>query len=95
MAAKVYYEKDADLKHLKGKTVAILGYGSQGHAQALNLRDSGVSVVVSEIRGTDNHKLAVKHGFKPVDAAEAAALGPRHGVHRDALFPIQVRFRHG
>ena len=44
--AKVYYEKDGDLKNLAGKTVAIIGYGSQGHAHALNLRDSGVKVIV-------------------------------------------------
>ena len=44
--AKVYYEQDADKSLLKGKQVAIIGYGSQGHAHALNLRDSGVSVVV-------------------------------------------------
>ena len=70
--AKVYYDKDAKLQLLKGKTVAIIGYGSQGHAQAQNLRDSGVNVVVGELSGTDNFKLAVKHGFKPVTAAEAA-----------------------
>ena len=69
---KVYYEKDADTSPLKGKTVAVMGYGSQGHAQAQNLRDSGVNVIVAELQGTDNYKLAVEHGFKPVCAAEAA-----------------------
>ena len=69
---KVYYEKDADVSPLKGKTVAVLGYGSQGHAQAQNLRDSGVKVIIAELEGTDNHKLAVEHGFTPVTAAEAA-----------------------
>ena len=44
--AKVYYEKDGDLKNLAGKTIAIIGYGSQGHAHALNLRDSGQKVIV-------------------------------------------------
>ncbi len=48
--AKRYYEKDGDLSFLKGQTVAIIGYGSQGHAHALNLRDSGVNVVVACIR---------------------------------------------
>jgi ketol-acid reductoisomerase len=71
MAAKVCYDKDADLGLLKKKTIAIIGYGSQGHAQAQNLRDSGISVIVSELPGTDNYKLAVNHGFKPVSAAEA------------------------
>jgi len=73
--AKVYYEKDAKLTPLKGKTVAIIGYGSQGHAQAQNLRDSGVNVVIAELEGTSNYKLAVKHGFKPLSAAEATKQG--------------------
>lgn len=72
MPAKVYYEKDAKLDVLKGKKIAIIGYGSQGHAQAQNLRDSGLDVIVSDVKGTDNWKLAEKHGFKPVSAAEAA-----------------------
>src|SRR4030043_1574011 len=69
---KMYYDADADLGLLKGKKVAIIGFGSQGHAQALNLRDSGVDVLVSEVPGTPNYELAVKYGFKPVSAAEAA-----------------------
>ena len=72
MAAKIYYDSDADLKYLSGKTVAVIGYGSQGHAQAQNLRDSGVSVIVSELEGTANWKLAVEHGFSPVSADEAS-----------------------
>jgi ketol-acid reductoisomerase len=70
--AKLYYDNDADLAHLAGKKIAIIGYGSQGHAQAQNLRDSGVSVIVSEQPGNANYDLAVEHGFKPVTAAEAA-----------------------
>ncbi len=66
--AKMYYEKDADLALLKGKTLAILGYGSQGHAQAQNLRDSGLNVVIAELEGTDNWKLAKDHGFSPMAA---------------------------
>lgn len=68
----IYYDKDADLKHLEGKTIAVLGYGSQGHAQAQNLRDSGIKVIVSELEGSPNHAQAVKEGFTPVSAAEAA-----------------------
>lgn len=67
---KIYYENDADLKVLKNKTIGIIGYGSQGHAQAQNLRDSGVKVIVSEIKGTANYKLAKSHGFDPISAAE-------------------------
>jgi len=68
--AKVYHDKDIDLKPILSKTVGIIGYGSQGHAQAQNLRDSGVKVIVSDVKGSANYKLAVKHGFKPMTAAE-------------------------
>ncbi|MBN2022610.1 MAG: ketol-acid reductoisomerase [Pirellulales bacterium] len=71
MPAEVYYDKDADLGLLKGKTIAILGYGSQGHGHAQNLRDSGCDVIVAELEGTPNHEQAVKDGFKPLSAAEA------------------------
>jgi ketol-acid reductoisomerase len=71
MPATIYYDKDADLSLLKGKTIAIIGYGSQGHAQAQNLRDSGCTVVVGQRPGGPNYDLAVKHGFKPVSAEEA------------------------
>lgn len=71
MAVTIYYEKDADLGVLKGKTVAVLGYGSQGHAHSKNLRDSGIDVIVAELKGTANYDLAVKDGFKPTTAAEA------------------------
>ncbi|RPI59657.1 MAG: ketol-acid reductoisomerase, partial [Planctomycetaceae bacterium] len=72
---KMYYDKDGSLDALKGKTVAIIGYGSQGHAHAQNLRDSGINVIVAELAGTNNYKLAVEHGFKPVSAAEATQKG--------------------
>lgn len=72
---RLFYEADADLRLLQGKKVAIIGYGSQGHAQAQNLRDSGVQVVVAELPGSYNYNLAVEHGFKPVSAEEAAAQG--------------------
>jgi len=75
MAVKMFYDKDADLKLLKKKTVTIIGYGSQGHAQAQNLRDSGVNVLVAEVKGTANYKLALKHGFEPVTASEGAEKG--------------------
>ncbi len=71
MPATIYYDKDADLSVLKNKTIAILGYGSQGHAQAQNLRDSGCNVIIGQRPGSPNYDLAVKHGFKPMSAAEA------------------------
>ncbi|HOR27599.1 MAG TPA: ketol-acid reductoisomerase, partial [Candidatus Sumerlaeota bacterium] len=69
---KLYYDQDADLGLLKGKTVGIIGYGSQGHAQAQNLRDSGVKVLIGQRPGGPNYDLAVEHGFQPVSAAEVA-----------------------
>ncbi len=69
--AKMYYDKDADLSALKGKTIAILGYGSQGHAHAQNLRDSGCTVIVGQRKGGANYDLAVSHGFEPLTAEEA------------------------
>ena len=66
MAATVYYDNDADLSVLKDKTIAILDYGSQGHAHAQNLRDSGCKVVIGQREGSANYKLACEHGFKPV-----------------------------
>ena len=71
MAVKMYYEKDAPIDALKGKKVAVIGYGSQGHAHSLNLRDSGIKVSVAELKGTDNFKLATKHGFSPSDIKTA------------------------
>lgn len=70
--AKMYYDKDADLKILKGKVVAIVGYGIQGHAQAQNLRDSGVKVLVSDLKGSPNWKKAKKDGFEPVETSKGA-----------------------
>ena len=73
--AKIYYEKDADANALAGKTVAIVGYGSQGHAHAQNLRDSGVNVIVADSPGTKNYQMAVDAGFEVVTVAEAAKRG--------------------
>lgn len=72
--ATIYYEKDADLSVLAGKTIAIIGFGSQGHAHAMNLRDSGVSVVVGH-RGGENSatfKAAQEAGFEVVSVADAS-----------------------
>jgi ketol-acid reductoisomerase len=70
--AKVYYDKDANLDLLKGKTVAMIGYGSQGGAQGMNLKDSGVNVIVAEVEGSPNWERAKKDGYKPMSAEEAA-----------------------
>lgn len=70
--AKIYYDKDADFSALQNKIIAVVGYGIQGRAQALNLRDSGLNVMVSELEGTPNYQQAVEDGFKPVQAKVAA-----------------------
>ncbi len=75
MAAKVFYDKDADLKYLKGKTVAIMGFGSQGHAHALNLKDSGIDVVVGARSGSRAEKAAKKAGLEVKTIADAAKAG--------------------
>jgi ketol-acid reductoisomerase len=71
MPAKVYTDKDADLGLFKDKTIAVLGYGSQGHAHALNLKDSGVKVIIGLYEGSKSKPVAEKHGFTVVSTAEA------------------------
>lgn len=87
MAAQIYYDNDADLSLLKDKTIAILGYGSQGHAQAQNLRDSGCNVIIGQRLGSPNYDLAVSHGFEPVSIAEATQQGDLVNV----LLPDEVQ----
>lgn len=69
---KMYYDNDADLNLLKGKTVAVIGYGSQGHAQAQNLKDSGVNVIIGLRRDLPEWDAAVEYGFEVMTVAEAA-----------------------
>jgi ketol-acid reductoisomerase len=71
--AKVYHEEDADLVHLKGKKIAIIGYGSQGHAHALNLQDSGLDVVVGLYKGSKSWEKAAKAGLKVATVEEASS----------------------
>jgi ketol-acid reductoisomerase len=77
MAAEqgIFYDRDADLSHLKGKTVAILGYGSQGHAHALNLKDSGVNVVVGLREDSSSRDDAEGEGLEVLGIADAASRG--------------------
>lgn len=71
----IFYDDDADLSNLKGKTVAILGYGSQGHAHALNLRDSGIDVVVGLREGSSSRTEAEAEGLEVLGVADAASRG--------------------
>ena len=70
--ARIFYQQDCDLNKLSGKTVAIIGYGSQGHAHALNLKDSGVDVIVGLYEGSKSWAKAEKAGLKVMTSAEAA-----------------------
>ena len=87
MTAKIYYEQDADLSVLKNKTIAILGYGSQGHAQAQNLRDSGCNVIIGQRPGGPNYDLAKQHGFEPMPLEEAT----RRADIVNVLLPDEVQ----
>ena len=87
MTATIYYDNDADLELLKDKTIAILGYGSQGHAQAQNLKDSGCHVIVGQRPGSANYDLAISHGFEPLPLDEAT----RQGDMVNVLLPDEVQ----
>ena len=75
MPAKIYTDKDADLGQLKGKTCAVIGFGSQGHAHALNLKDSGVKVIIGLYPGSKSRQVAKEKGFEVVDTADAVKRG--------------------
>ena len=72
MAAKIYYQEDCNLGLLEGKTIAVIGYGSQGHAHALNAKESGCDVIIGLYEGSSSWEKAEKAGFKVYTAAEAA-----------------------
>ncbi len=71
MPARMYYDNDADLGALEGQTVAVIGYGSQGHAHALNLHESGVEVIVGLAPGSKSRPIAEKAGLPVMDVADA------------------------
>lgn len=107
---RLFYDSDADLNVLRGKTIGVIGYGSQGHAQAQNLRDSGLKVVVSNRPGSANYEKAIEDGFTPVSAKEAAEVSDiiqilihdhaQAGLYRDDIAPFMkagktLLFSHG
>ena len=75
MAARIYTDRDADLRWLKGKTCAVIGFGAQGRAHALNLRDSGISVIVGLYPGSKSRVRARRGGLEVLDTARAALRG--------------------
>ena len=95
--SKVYYDEDANLEVLQGKTIAIIGFGSQGSAQAQNLRDSGLEVIVSDLPGTPGFEKARNAGFSTLSAAEAAQKGDviqilapdqyQAGIYKESIAP--------
>src|SRR5712692_6964574 len=95
--AQVYYESDGDLKHLAGKTIAVIGYGSQGHAHALNLRDSGQKVIVGLAGSSPSRAKVQAQKLEVFEPAEAARRGDvivilipdpvQAQVYRDAIAP--------
>lgn len=110
MAAKMYYEKDTDLKYIANKTVAVIGYGSQGHAHALNLKESGIKVVVGLRPGSRFEALAKRDGLEVKTVAEASKaaqvimmLVPDHvcaGLYHEEVLPnmkpgAALAFAHG
>ena len=72
MANKIYYEQDCNLALLEGKTIAVIGYGSQGHAHALNAKESGCNVIIGLYEGSKSWATAEAQGFELFTAAEAA-----------------------
>ncbi len=74
MTLNVYYDKDCDINIIKSKNVAMIGFGSQGHAHAENLRDSGVNVIVGLREGGSSWKKAEAKGFKVMSVAEATKM---------------------
>jgi ketol-acid reductoisomerase len=108
--AKVYYDRDADLSFLNGKTITIIGYGSQGHAHAQNLRDSGANVIVALHEGSKSKATAEKDGFEVCSVSEAAKksdvmmfLMPDHlqaSIYKNEVLPnlkkgAKLAFAHG
>ena len=70
--AKIYYQEDCNISLLEGKTIAVIGYGSQGHAHALNAKESGCNVIIGLYEGSKSWDKAVRQGFEVYTAAEAA-----------------------
>src|SRR5208283_1305929 len=107
---RIFYDTDTSLDFLRGKKIGIIGYGSQGHAQAQNLRDSGLQVMVAARPGSPTHEKAVEDGFTPVSVREAAEkcdiiqiLVPDHAqaaIYRQDIAPCMkagrtLLFSHG
>ena len=91
MALEVLYDKDGSLAPLQQKTIAVIGYGSQGHAHAQNLRDSGCKVIVANRRDSKNGKLAIEHGFDPMSVEDAVKQASADGGLIILTLPDEVQ----
>ena len=78
MANKIFYQEDCNLSLLDGKKIAIIGYGSQGHAHALNLKDSGCDVIIGLYEGSKSWKRAEEQGFKGIYSSRGCQTGRYH-----------------
>ena len=102
--ATLYYDKDADLGLLEGKTIAVIGYGSQGHAHALNARDNGQRVIVGLHEGSGSRAKAAAEGLEVMSVAEATAAADvvmvlipdtlQAQVYEESIEPKSLRRRH-
>ena len=88
MANKIFYQEDCNLGLLDGKTIAIIGYGSQGHAHALNLKESGCNVIIGLYEGSKSWKKAEEQGFEVYTSAEAAKKADIGSLMRKIQFHI-------
>ena len=101
---RIYYQEDCNLSLLEGKTIAIIGYGSQGHAHALNLKESGCKVIVGLYEGSRSWKKAEEQGFEVCTAAEAAKKADiimilindekQAAMYKESIAPNPVSYTH-
>ena len=91
--AKIFYQEDCNLSLLEGKTIAVIGYGSQGHAHALNAKESGCHVIIGLYEGSKSWAKAEAQGFEVYTAAERYRAKPRSRQHADVRTWFQYSFR--
>ena len=91
MPAKVYTQKEAKVTPIKKKTLAVIGYGSQGHAHALNLKESGCKVIIGLYKGSKSIRVAKRHGFEVMEVAEAVTQADIIMIGADNIHHTNIR----